>query len=113
MVDQTIIEIQAFIIRLAATGRQNTGPRQGKPEIGNMHLLDKCDIFTVTMIEITCHICTVAVFDFSSPLGKRIPNRRSFAVGIPSTLRYETSGSLPPLNIGKIRRESGRKRGGK
>jgi hypothetical protein len=68
-----VIEIKPFLINLAASGRKDARPRNGKAIGFQADLLHQADIFFPKTIVIVCNITGVVVPDLSRCMGKAIP----------------------------------------
>ncbi len=98
-IHQPAIEVHSLLIDLAAPGRQNPRPGNGKAVSLQPQLLHQADIFFPQAIMIVCHIPGIVVPDFSWGMCEPVPGRFSLAVPVPGAFDLVGSGRRTPDKI--------------
>ena len=101
VVDHIIIEIDALLVHLAVSVRNDAGPGKGETVCLHTHLLHQVDIFLPVMIEVTGHLAVRLLVGTLE--GIVIGHGHALAVLIPAAFDLKGRGGSAPEEIfGKI-----------
>src|SRR5262249_5026455 len=83
LVDEAPVEVEALLIRLAGSLREDPRPRDREPVGVRADLAHQRDVFLVAVVVVVGDVAVLVVVDVSRRVGERVPDRRALAVLVP------------------------------
>src|SRR5690606_35081873 len=99
IINDPVIKIDPFFVHRTSSGGQDPWPRNGKPEIWNVHFFDQINISRIFFIEITGYFSMMPAAYFSFFCCKCVPYRGSFYLCIAASFYLKGGCRHPPLKI--------------
>jgi len=87
---------------VGGTVREESGPREGEPEVLDPQLPHHLDVHLVLVVEVVGYVSGVSIVDPSRNSHKVVPDVGTFSILIPSPFDLVRSGSSSPSKVSRI-----------